>query len=114
MTHITRRQALAAGAVFTRAFAGTASAAEVKLPDAIYMSWSRTEGLKRDLSPGKTPIRLACWSSTTTFDSRKPGESLTEMVKRIRDQGYTSANTSPTRSIRWQRSLSRKLRRKWE
>jgi sugar phosphate isomerase/epimerase len=94
MSHITRRQALAAGAAFTGALAGTANAAENKLQEALYMSWSRTEGLKRDLTPGTTPIRLACWSSTTTFDSRKPGESLTEMVKRIRDQGYTSANSS--------------------
>ncbi|MFA6472546.1 MAG: sugar phosphate isomerase/epimerase [Candidatus Latescibacterota bacterium] len=94
MSHrLTRRQALAAGAVFAGTAAGTASASEIKLSDAINMSWSRTEGLRRDLTPGKTPIRLACWGSTTTFDSRTPGESLTEMVKRIRDRGYTSANT---------------------
>lgn len=93
MPSITRRQALAAGALAAGSFARTSSAAEMRLADAINVSWSRTPGLKKDLTPGKTPIRLAAWASTTTFDSRKPGESMTGLVKRIREQGYTSANT---------------------
>ncbi len=93
MKKMTRRQALAAGIAVTGALSGTARAAGMKLADAIDTKWSRTPGLKKDLTPGKTPVRLACWASATTFDSRKPGESLTEMVKRIREQGYTSANT---------------------
>lgn len=103
MPRMTRRQALAAGVIASGALSGTAHSSGMSLSEAIDMSWSRTPGLKKDLTPGKTPIRLAGWASTTTFDSRKPGESMTEMVKRIRDQGYTSANTitSPDKENPW-------------
>ncbi len=95
MSTVTRRRALAAGVLVPAALGvpSNASAAGLKLSDAIDMKWSRIAGLKKDLRPGPTPIRLASWSSTTTFDSRRPGESMAEMVKRIREQGYTSANT---------------------
>ncbi len=62
--------------------------------------WSPDPDRPRDLTPGSTAIRLASWSSTTTLDYRRDGDlSITEMVKRVRDQGYTAANASIRRSI---------------
>jgi sugar phosphate isomerase/epimerase len=55
-------------------------------------SWSPPADLKRDLTPGPTPVRLACMS-TATMLNYSPGIDITGMVKRIRDAGYTSANT---------------------
>jgi sugar phosphate isomerase/epimerase len=47
------------------------------------------EKLKRDLTPGKTPVRLA------TGMSRQGNEAFEVMVKRVRDGGYTSVATGP-------------------
>lgn len=58
--------------------------------------WSPKEGYKPNLTPGKTPVRLAAWSSTTTLDYPK-NMSITEMVKRIRDAGYTAGVSAPGR-----------------
>jgi sugar phosphate isomerase/epimerase len=93
MKRCTRRQAIITGTAAMGVFSRTSRAAGLTFAEAVDVSWSRTPGLKKDLTPGKTPVRLASWASTTTFDSRKPGESMADMVKRIRDQGYTSANT---------------------
>jgi sugar phosphate isomerase/epimerase len=105
MHPITRRRALTAGALVPAVLGAShpASAAGMKLSDAIDTKWSRNPNVKKDLTPGSTPVRLACWASTTTFDSRKPGESLTDLVKRIRESGYTSANTyaSPQMVEQW-------------
>jgi len=47
--------------------------------------------LVRDLTPGTTPVRLACMSPATMLNYPERS-SITEMVKGIRDAGYTSAN----------------------
>ncbi len=62
--------------------------------------WSPPTDLKRDLIPGRMTVRLASWSSQTTLDYRRDnGLSITDMVKRIRDMGYTSGNANIKRSI---------------
>jgi len=45
--------------------------------------------LKKDLNAGPTPVRLG------TGMGRKEGESLTEMVKRVYDAGYSGVVTGP-------------------
>lgn len=94
---ITRRQALAAGTVSGGLFlgAGTILSAPKTKPELssppFLTPWSPPANLKRDLTPGKTPIRLASWSGKTTLDYPN-GMSITETVKRIRDAGYSSGN----------------------
>ena len=91
---ITWRRALAAGAVAAGAVLGTARAVVPKRKESsppFLTPWSPPEGLTRNLKPGKTPIRLASWSSKTTLDYPS-GMSITETVKRIRDAGYTAGN----------------------
>jgi len=62
--------------------------------------FSPPTNFKRDLTPGTTPVRLASWSKSTTIDYKRDGGiSITEMVKRVRDSGYTAANASIRRSI---------------
>jgi len=105
--HITRRRVLKTGAVTAGAFAvaGNASTA-APLPERtsdnppFLTPWSPPKNLKRDLTPGQTPVRLASWSSKTTLDyKRDGGMSITEMVKRVRDYGYTASNASIRRSV---------------
>jgi sugar phosphate isomerase/epimerase len=96
--HMTRRKALAAGtsAVGIIAAAGCSpheqtAISEESSPPPFLTPWSPPENVERDLTPGNTPVRLASWSSTTTLDYKKD-VSPTELVKRIRDAGYTSGN----------------------
>ncbi len=56
----------------------------------LYRSPGRDETLVRDLTPGSTPIRLACSDLRLNYPEK---ESITETVRRIRDAGYTSATT---------------------
>ena len=58
--------------------------------------WSPPADRTRNLTPGPTPFRLAAWSSVTTLDYPK-GLSITEMVKRIRDAGYSAGVSAPGR-----------------
>jgi len=66
--------------------------------------WSRgpDRNLKRDLKPGPTPIRLACsmYSTRLWYPEDK---SITEAVKSIRDQGYTSTGVAhaPFKHNKW-------------
>ena len=104
---ILRRTILAAGAASAGMLAG--SACSELQPDRqqdtsshlpFLTPWSPPAGLQRDLTPGTTAIRLASWSRTTTLDyNRDSGISITGMVKRIREAGYTSGNASIRRSI---------------
>lgn len=105
--HITRRTALGSGAAAAGLFAGMPehSGAQV-MPRStgdhppFLTPWSPPKDIVRDLQPGSTPIRLASWSSATTLDYRRDSAlSITEMVKRVRDAGYTSANASIRRSV---------------
>ncbi|MBN1292787.1 MAG: sugar phosphate isomerase/epimerase [Candidatus Latescibacteria bacterium] len=102
---ISRREALSTGTVagmlsLTHGAGSESQMSEKFTPPPFLTPWSPPPNHKRDLTPGKTPIRLASWSSTTTLDyNRDGGISITDMVKRIRDAGYTSGNASIRRSI---------------
>jgi len=95
--NITRRKALAAGTSAAGILVGTAcSEPEREIsseasPPPFLTPWSPPADNKRNLSPGTTSVRLASWSSKTTLDYPED-MSITEMVKRIRDAGYTSGN----------------------
>ncbi len=108
---ITRREALGIGAVSTGILMGTVPACEKQNVPPVSEgeiwtenTWSRgpNRNLVRDLTPGPTPIRLAC-SSTATRLWYPEDKSIAEAVKSIRDQGYTAAGVShgPYRHNRW-------------
>ena len=59
-------------------------------------SWwlpGKNPDIVKDLKPGPTPIRLACHDLETRLQYPEK-ESITEVVKRIRDYGYTSAGAN--------------------
>ena len=95
---IKRRTILSAGAAAAVSFAGQSCAPGERAPSdgsahpSFLSPWSPPPDMKRDLTPGTTPVRLASWSGTTTLDYPKGNMSITETVKRIRDAGYTSGN----------------------
>ena len=103
--NISRRKALAAGAMGTGIILGTSCSesgqeekiAQVQLnpsPHPPFLTpWSPPPDVKRKLTPGSTTIRLASWSNKTTLDYPQD-ISITDMVKRIRDAGYTSGNAT--------------------
>ncbi len=76
---ISRRKAFQIGAVAAGALFGAGSS----------QAWNPgpDENLKKDLKPGKTPIRLG------TGMGRQGNEDFEVMVKRVRDGGYTSVAT---------------------
>ena len=76
---ISRRQAFRAGALSAGVFLGLSGSQDV-------FAWAPgpNENLKKDLKPGKTPIRLA------TGLSRNGNEDYETAVKRIRDGGYAA------------------------
>ena len=55
--------------------------------------WSPPPDLQRDLKPGGTAIRLGAWSGATMLNY-PTDMSITDLVKRVRDAGYTTANSS--------------------
>lgn len=101
-TPISRRRALAAGTLAAGVLAGagctTRQPAETNTKEKQLgtryqeRAWSRGPDptAKRALKPGPTPIRLACSGSTTRLFYPEGKYSITEAVKKIRDQGYTS------------------------
>ncbi len=100
---MTRRKLLSAGltsAAMVTGF-GRISSIQAAQQDSFppYLTpWSPPANHKRNLTPGETPVRLASWSKETTLDY-PPGNgiSITEMVKNIRDHGYTSGNANISR-----------------
>ena len=96
-TIVTRRNILTAGAAAVLTAGGTVES-EAASPSSLpfLTPWSPTEGYQPNRTPGQTPVRLAAWSSTTTLDYPK-GMSVTEMVKRVRDAGYTAGVSTPGR-----------------
>ncbi|MHB9028042.1 MAG: sugar phosphate isomerase/epimerase family protein [Candidatus Latescibacterota bacterium] len=101
MTKMTRRRAIAGMTATTGLLAGCAaqggvhsqirdgSLFETSPGNPPFLSpWSPPSGLKKDLAPGPTAIRLSC--SAFPFNYPKNG-AITDMVKRVRDNGYTSA-----------------------
>lgn len=55
--------------------------------------------LVKDLTPGPTPVRLGCMCPSAVLDYPEK-ESITEVVKRIRGKGCTSANSLSTLGTR--------------
>jgi sugar phosphate isomerase/epimerase len=114
--YMTRRRALSSGAIAAGVLMKTAGiktseAREEASSHPPFLSpWSPPADLKRDLTPGPTAIRLASWSGTTTLDYKRDGAiSITGMVKRIRDKGYTSGNATIRRSI-WYEATDSEVR----
>ena len=66
---------------------------EITFSERSWWSPGRNPEIVKDLKAGSTPIRLACHDPETRLQYPKK-ESITEVVKRIRDYGYTSAGAS--------------------
>lgn len=98
---ISRRHALMAGAAVTGL--GAMHEAEAQNKGGYFADnsqcppfltpWSPPANKESSIKPGNTPIRLGAWSGTTVLNYPS-GMSITDMVKRIRDAGYTTANSS--------------------
>ena len=101
--NMSRRKAISAGAASAGLLFGRASAQERNKEETEHSrgtgpygnGWSRgpNRDLVRELKPGTTPVRLACRSQQTRL-WYPTDRSITEAVKSIRDQGYTSTGTS--------------------
>jgi len=97
---ISRRKALTAGAASAGMLIGVSCTDTQQTPTKEEIPFSQkswwypgaNKDLVRDLTPGTTPVRLACMSPKTMLNYPENG-SITEVVKRIRDTGYTSANS---------------------
>ena len=97
---LTRRKVLATGGITAGAYMTTAYAEKQETAHSQGAGWQGTgwsrgpdRDLVRDLKPGPTPVKLACSSHTTRL-WYPTDKSITEAVKSIRDQGYTSTGTS--------------------
>ena len=98
MTHrISRRKALSAGAAAvgmslkpSRMAAAPSESSDTATPPFL-SPWSPPPDLKRDLTPGNTSIRLACSAYQLNYPKDR---GIADMVKGIRDLGYTSAGAS--------------------
>lgn len=94
---VTRRGALTVGAASTGALLASACSNVSSGPlkdvwgEDFMMQWSPPENVKRDLTPGKSHIRLSCEASRLRMP--KEGESFGSIVKSIRDAGYTACET---------------------
>lgn len=96
--HINRRNALSAGTAAAGLLIGTTCSKpeQIKPPKVNHppflTPWSPPADLKRDLTPGTTPIRLAARTRTNKTDLIYSKDiSITEMVKSVRDMGYTAS-----------------------
>ncbi len=102
---MTRRKVFSAGASSAAVLLTAQSCSTTKI-DALNQSpypsflspWSPPPDLKRDLTPGNTPIRLAGWSRTTTLNYPRDDMSITDVVKRVRDAGYTAGNAGGSKN----------------
>ena len=88
---VNRRTALAAGVASAGAFVGSHTPKAQVLQSVwgadFLTQWSPPEYLKRDLTPGNTPIRLSCTAYRISYEKNTPIE---DRVKNIRDMGYTA------------------------
>jgi sugar phosphate isomerase/epimerase len=111
--HISRRKVLATGAAASGAlasgglFAASGSPAHGQAPlknvwgEDFMMQWSPPENIKRDLTPGPSPIRISCGNYGLRIPRAGAGrlgggnadqpQSIGDVVKRIREAGYTAA-----------------------
>lgn len=107
---ISRRKAIRTGAVTTGMLIhascsgsekGTVpQAAKDESRSSFLTPWSPLPDLERDVTPGTTPVRLGAWSRGKTTLDYPEDVSITELVKRIRDAGYTTGNASSGASRR--------------
>ena len=93
MAKITRRKALLAAASSSMLFPACIRNAEATSPKKwaypdFLMPWSPPPDLEKDLTPGSTPIRLAC--SGYTLNVPEDGN-IDAVVKAVRDKGYSAA-----------------------
>ncbi|MFC1538656.1 sugar phosphate isomerase/epimerase family protein [Candidatus Latescibacterota bacterium] len=104
---ISRRQAIAAGAVSSGALLSSSPSPVQAEPlpdvwgDDFLTQWSPPKNVKRDLTPGPTPIRLSCAAYTLSNTPRRGQTemvSLAEQVKAVRDNGYTACESG---SMNW-------------
>ena len=120
MSHImNRRKALATGATSTAMLTGISCSDTEQVADRssgtdsldFLTPWSPPPNLERDLTPGSTSIRLCSWSGKTTLDYPRD-ISITELVKRIRDAGFTAGNATGPREGRnpWNTASEAELR----
>ena len=107
--HLNRREAIAAGAMSAGALAGigprTTEAAEKTLTHhnnfdnshilPFLTPWSPSP-MKKDLTPGPTPIRLAAFTDEYMMEYT-PGMDIGAQVEKIRAAGYTATNSHPGR-----------------
>jgi sugar phosphate isomerase/epimerase len=90
---MTRRRALSAGAVSAGIALGTAPSRTEAYSlsqtwgEEFLTPWSPSGNVKRDLTPGKAPIRLSCTSYGIHYS--KDGN-IAGNIKKIRDMGYTA------------------------
>ena len=107
---LTRREAIGAAgtALGVTVYSGNGRADMKKLDPAGRFqeyAWSRgpSPDARRELKPGPTPVRLACSSYATRLWYPENGRSITEAVKSIRDQGYTSTGVAhgPFKHNKW-------------
>ena len=90
---IPRRTALtAAGAALIGSAAPRAEAAFLPKTwgEDFLTPWSPEKNVKRDLTPGPSPIRLSCVAYPLNFEA---GKGIAEKVKKVRDMGYTAAES---------------------
>ncbi|MBT4485735.1 MAG: sugar phosphate isomerase/epimerase [Candidatus Latescibacteria bacterium] len=90
---LTRRKALAVGAASAGTLIGTSYSISAqdkskKSPLPFLTPWSPPVDLERELTPGTTPVRLACSAYPMHYSDNI---NITETVKRVRDMGYTAA-----------------------
>ncbi len=91
---ISRRKALATGTLSAGTFLGSVVSPQKAF--GLQKTWgedfltpfSPAENVKRDLTPGKTHIRLSCSGHRIHY---KKGMNIGETVKSVRDAGYTAA-----------------------
>ncbi|MFC1540837.1 sugar phosphate isomerase/epimerase family protein [Candidatus Latescibacterota bacterium] len=104
--NISRRRALAAGTFSAGALAAfpQKSAAGELLPDVwgedFMLQWSPPDNVKRDITPGPTPVRLSCagYGIHLPRGNRSKIVPLGQQVKSVRDNGYTAVESS---SLNW-------------
>ena len=96
-SRISRRRVLATGTAAAGAFIGSYGAHSYAktLPQTFgqdfLMPWSPDVTEKRDLTPGKTPIRLSCNAYCIHYSK---GMNIPDKVKMVRDKGYTAAEAN--------------------
>jgi sugar phosphate isomerase/epimerase len=99
-TPITRRTAFAVGGAAAGALIGGACAKQEQpaqqTTQTIYppflTPWSPELTTPRNINAGTTPIRLCSWRQDCTLDYPTDGTPITQLVKRIKDQGFSAGN----------------------